>query len=69
MKDYAKPYVVDGAWRIEKESEDLDEFVMFVGWDSMERHMDFAKTEEFSKYAEIRDLVKSAETKHYRRFL
>jgi heme-degrading monooxygenase HmoA len=65
---------VVGAWRVdwgyvngeapkghEKEKE---EWVLFTGWESKERHMEFAQTEEFMAYSRIRAFVEGADTKH-----
>jgi heme-degrading monooxygenase HmoA len=65
-----KRHVV-GGWRIdigydpsaERENR-KDEFVLFSAWDSVERHGEFAKTEGFQKYSQIRNHIDGAEIKH-----
>ncbi|KAJ9651155.1 hypothetical protein H2198_009556 [Neophaeococcomyces mojaviensis] len=43
---------------------DIDEFVLFTAWPNVEKHMDFAKTEGFKRYSQIKELVDGAEIKH-----
>ena len=43
--------------------------MLFSGWQSVEKHMDFAKSENFRKYAGIRDHLDGAEVKHGKRIL
>jgi heme-degrading monooxygenase HmoA len=68
LEDFASPFGVRGGWRIEKEGEGTDEFVLFCGWESVEKHMDFAKSAGFDKYGEIQEFVREIDLKHYRRF-
>ena len=69
LEDFAKPYLVRGGWRVDKEDEGKEEFVMFVGWDAVEDHMAFAETPGFAKYSELRGFVTGADIKHYKRFI
>lgn len=64
LEDFTKPYGVVGGWRIEKEAEEKEEWVLFSGFDSVENHMEFAKTEGFAKYREIVGFVSGFEVKH-----
>lgn len=61
LEDFTTPYGVVGGWRIEKE-----EWVLFSGFESVENHMEFAKTEGFGKYREIVGFVRGSEVKHLR---
>lgn len=69
LEEYTKPYPVVGGWRIEKETVDgveRDEWDLFSGFESVEHHMNFAKTEAFEKYREIAGYVEGFEMKHLR---
>jgi hypothetical protein len=66
LEDYTKPYQVVGGWRIEKEGEEKEEWVLFSGFEDVEHHMAFAKTEEFEKYREIVGCVEGFEVRHLR---
>ncbi len=69
LKDFARPHLVQGGWRADKEADSKEEFVLVVGWDSVERHFKFADSPDFAKYAGIRECVADQEIKHYKRFL
>ncbi|KAH8804639.1 hypothetical protein F5884DRAFT_680955 [Xylogone sp. PMI_703] len=64
LQDFTNPFKVIGSWRIEKESEDKEEWVLFSGFNSVEHHYEFPKTEEFAKYREIVNFVDGFEVKH-----
>lgn len=65
LEEFTKPYAPVGGWRIEKEDEE-EEWVLFSGFENMENHMDFAKTEGFAKYREIVGFVRGFDLKHLR---
>lgn len=67
LEDYTKPYQVIGGWRIEKEKEEKEEWVLFSGFESVDHHMGFAKTEEFAKYREIVECVEGFEVRHLKK--
>jgi len=69
LEDFADPFPVRAGWRIDKEAENAEEFVLLCGWDSVGQHMDFSKTEQFAKYKEISAFINRANLKHYRRIL
>ncbi|RFU34616.1 hypothetical protein B7463_g1699, partial [Scytalidium lignicola] len=64
LQDFTNPFKVVGGWRIEKESEEKEEWVLFSGFDSVAHHYEFPKTEEFVKYREIIGFVDGFEVKH-----
>jgi quinol monooxygenase YgiN len=66
LEKYTKPYGVVGGWRIEKEDEEKEEWVLFSGFESVDHHMEFAKTDGFAKYREIVGFVSAFELKHLR---
>jgi heme-degrading monooxygenase HmoA len=66
LEDFTKPYSVAGGWRIEKESPEKEEWVLFSGFESVNHHMEFAKTEGFARYREIVDFVEGFEVRHLR---
>jgi heme-degrading monooxygenase HmoA len=67
LQDYTKPQPVAGGWRIEREVEDKEEWVLFSGFDSVEHHVGFSKTDEFQKYRGILEYVDSFEVRHIKR--
>jgi heme-degrading monooxygenase HmoA len=70
LEDFAKPGVVRTGFRIQKSDPDTDEFVAFVGWESVEKHGEFGKspglTEDAIAWLAI---TKGVEVKHYKRIL
>ncbi len=69
LKEFVAPRIVQAGWRADKEAEHKEEFVMVVGWDSVDQHMSFATSPGFAKYAGIRHFVSGQDIKHYRRFM
>ncbi|KAL1869720.1 hypothetical protein VTK73DRAFT_2961 [Phialemonium thermophilum] len=69
LEDYAKPHLVRTGWRVDKEHDARDEFVVVCGWDTVQRHLDFAHTAEFLQYREILGFLDGSDIKHYQRFL
>lgn len=67
LQGYTKPRPVAGGWRIEKEAEDKEEWVLLSGFDSLDHHMGFSKTDEFQKYRGIVEYVDGFELKHMKR--
>lgn len=69
LEDFAAPHPAAYGWRIEKEDEQTEEFLIFCGWDSVDRHNEFPKAEGFSKMLDVMKLTKSYDGKHYKRIL
>ncbi|KIO28790.1 hypothetical protein M407DRAFT_242860 [Tulasnella calospora MUT 4182] len=44
-----------------------DEWLLFSGWDAVERHSAFAASEEFKEYSKIRPHVATFEVRHARK--
>lgn len=64
-----------GGWRVDRgfvgdpanDAEDdvvPTEFVLFTAWNSVEGHLNFAKTEDSQRYTKLRDHVEGAEIRH-----
>jgi heme-degrading monooxygenase HmoA len=66
--DAAAPVRSDGGWRVEKKTEDEDEFVLFSGLESVEQHQGFRRLEEFEQYKTILKHIESFEVKHAKEF-
>ncbi|THV45810.1 hypothetical protein BGAL_0448g00050 [Botrytis galanthina] len=66
LENETKEYEIEGGWRIEKEAEDKEEWVMFCGWESVEKHMAFSKKESFKEWRGIVDWVEGFEVRHLR---
>ncbi|KAI2464894.1 hypothetical protein F4781DRAFT_51764 [Annulohypoxylon bovei var. microspora] len=70
VEDFAKPYAVKAGWRIEKEDETLDEFVLACGWPNVERHGEFPTAKNFEKLSEaLTPFIKNRDLTHYKRIL
>ncbi|KAK4239646.1 hypothetical protein C8A03DRAFT_13982 [Achaetomium macrosporum] len=67
LQDYARPNLVQSAWRQDLEDGAEEELVVVCGWDSVEQHLAFADSPEFSKYSEIQRFVSGVDLKHYKR--
>jgi heme-degrading monooxygenase HmoA len=67
LQDYTKPRPLAGGWRIEKETEEKEEWVLFSGFDSVEHHIRFSKTDEFQNYRGISEYVDGFDLKHMKR--
>ena len=52
---------------MEKEAEGKEEWVLFSGFDSVEHHIGFSKTDEFQRYRGIVEYVDGFELKHMKR--
>ncbi|KAK7544745.1 uncharacterized protein J3D65DRAFT_34741 [Phyllosticta citribraziliensis] len=64
VANYTAPRGVAGGWRVEKEAEDQEEWVLFAGWPDAAKHSEFAETPAFKEYARIKDFVERLEVKH-----
>jgi hypothetical protein len=53
-------------WRIEKESDEKEEWALLSGFENVDHHMAFAKTAEFEKYRALVECVDGFELKHMR---
>ena len=66
-KHYLQNFVTEGkiggGWRVDKEC-DKDEWVLLTPWKSVQQHHDFAETDGFAKYGNIREHIHDAEIKH-----
>ena len=46
---------------------DRDEYVLFCGWESVERHLGFANTGGFQEFSALRGYLLEADIKHIKR--
>ncbi len=69
LEEFAKPHAVGGGWRVDKEADTKEEYVLLVGWDSVDRHTAFGQSPNFSKLAATRQFLTGADIKHYKRFM
>ncbi|KAK2019825.1 hypothetical protein LZ32DRAFT_519275 [Colletotrichum eremochloae] len=69
VEEAARPYPVRGGWRIERAAEDLEEFVMYCGWSTVEQHKAIAQREGFKEWAGIQEFVTGTDIWHYKRIL
>lgn len=69
LEAFAKPHLVRGGWRVDKEDDSKEEFVLFCGWESLERHAEFKEHPTYSDYTRILDFATGTDMKHYKRIL
>jgi heme-degrading monooxygenase HmoA len=63
LQNYLTEGMMGGGWRIDKK-DGKDEWVLLCPFKSVQQHTDFASTDEFEKYGQIRDHIDGAEIKH-----
>lgn len=63
LQDFITEGTIGGGWRADREN-DKDEWVLLCPYTSVEQHLDFAKTDGFQKYAQIKEYIDGAEIKH-----
>ncbi|OJK00751.1 hypothetical protein ASPACDRAFT_117187 [Aspergillus aculeatus ATCC 16872] len=74
LEAFTGPYPLVGGWVAGGEGGDREdtadtddgaaEFVLFSGWDTVERHFTFAETEGFREFMRIKEFMEGAEIKH-----
>ena len=78
LADYVAPHRWAHGRRIDKELRgdgqgnyielrDQEEYVLFAGWENVERHLDFAKTEGFQQFRSLSEYLSEADIKHVQR--
>ncbi|KAG8990490.1 hypothetical protein FRB94_013354 [Tulasnella sp. JGI-2019a] len=68
LEEYTQPRGILGGWRIEKETPEKDEWVLFSGFDSVDHRFGFAKTEVFERYRAIAQFCEGFALKHATQF-
>jgi heme-degrading monooxygenase HmoA len=63
LQNYLTEGTMGGGWRIDKE-DGKDEWILLCPFKSVQQHTEFAETEGFEKYGQIRDYIDGAEIKH-----
>jgi quinol monooxygenase YgiN len=63
LQDFITEGTIGGGWRADKE-DDKEEWVLVCPYTNVEQHYDFAKTEGFQKYVQIKEYIDGAEIKH-----
>ncbi|KAH6689001.1 hypothetical protein F5X68DRAFT_275026 [Plectosphaerella plurivora] len=66
VEDVSKPYPLRGGWRIERKR-DVDEFITFCGWTSVDQHMSAMQHEEWHTWAAAQAHLSTADVRHYKR--
>ncbi|KAL9614091.1 MAG: hypothetical protein Q9167_001376 [Letrouitia subvulpina] len=64
LGEYVAPKLEKYGWRIDNEGSGKEECVLFAGWDDVESHYAFAKTQRFEGFSKIRKYMTGAEIKH-----
>lgn len=65
LQAFTAPYPCHGGWRIDKDGKD-EEFVLFTGWNSVEHHQEFYKSETSKEFAKTKSVIKGTDVKHLR---
>ncbi|CAO2650707.1 Nn.00g019990.m01.CDS01 [Neocucurbitaria sp. VM-36] len=65
LQEFVTEGSIGGGWRVDNDGNE-EEFVLLCPWTKVEQHSDFAKTEGFMTYGQIREHIDSAEIKHAR---
>jgi heme-degrading monooxygenase HmoA len=63
LQNYVTEGTIGGGWRIDIEG-GRDEWVLLCPFKDVQQHLDFAKSEGFEHYAQIREYIDGAEIKH-----
>jgi quinol monooxygenase YgiN len=63
LQDYITEGEIGGGWRMDIEG-GKDEWVLLCPFKNIQQHLDFAETEAFTHYAQIREHIDGAEIKH-----
>lgn len=70
LEEFVKPNVVKNGWRLEKENETTEEFVLVAGWPNLEKYRDFAQAKDFERYQSVlASFAQTRDLKCYRRIL
>ena len=67
MTDFTKPYGNTYGWRVDKEAEDKDEAVLFMGWETVAAHHAFDETSQSNELCEVGQFLIDSEIKHARK--
>lgn len=65
LQEFVTEGKIGGGWRVDKE-DDKDEWVLLTPWRSVQQHHEFAETDGFEKYGNIREYIQNADIKHAR---
>jgi heme-degrading monooxygenase HmoA len=70
VEETTAPFNVTGGWRIEKDADSsTEEFVVAVGWQSVEHHSDLSNAKDYQKCVEFASMARSVDAKHYKRLI
>ncbi|PWY82225.1 hypothetical protein BO70DRAFT_362148 [Aspergillus heteromorphus CBS 117.55] len=67
LEAFTAPYPLAGGWETYPSSaggDDKEDYVLFSGWDAVERHFAFADTEGFNEFAKIKGFLDGGDIKH-----
>ena len=65
LQEFVTEGTIGGGWRVDAQDPEA-EFVLVCPWTRVEQHSEFAETEGFVKYGQIREYITGAEIKHAR---
>lgn len=64
VENFTAPKKVAGGWRVEKDADDKEEWVLFTGWDGVAQHGEFGRSASFQDYVKIKDFASGFDVKH-----
>ncbi|KAM0328502.1 hypothetical protein ACHAQA_004909 [Verticillium albo-atrum] len=69
VEEASRPFPLRGGWRIEKEEEGKEEFVMYGGWASVDEHMASVQHPRQAEFQALQKLVSTVDIRHYARII
>lgn len=69
LREFTAPGDTRWGWAVDPQDENVLEFIIVAGWDSVEAHLGFNQHPGFAKWHEFLDLADSKGSRHYKRFL
>ncbi|KAK4191683.1 hypothetical protein QBC35DRAFT_486822 [Podospora australis] len=70
LEEHIRPRVARYGWREDREeAAEQEEFLLVTGWESAEKHFEFAQAPEFAQFSQIQQYVSRADIKHYKRII
>ncbi|KAL4812429.1 hypothetical protein BDW67DRAFT_170054 [Aspergillus spinulosporus] len=60
LKSFERQRDISGGWSVDRDGQ----FILFSGWETVEKHYSFAQSEGFKEFGRIRDYIEESEIKH-----
>lgn len=73
LEAHVFPRVARFGWREDREDREdgagEEEFVLVTGWESPEKHFEFAKAPGFAQFSQVQQYIARADIRHYKRII